>query len=127
MQHTILTHFSLSLTFTPAQARLEYLREQYDIRQEDFLVFDAMRTAAQCLGRCIRTKSDYGIMVLADKVYERLVCKICINAGVPLLVHFLLLMSVVCSVSALCTCGQASAFAPVDFASNDGCTPWPVN
>ena len=27
-----------------------------------------MRHAAQCLGRCMRGKTDYGIMILADKV-----------------------------------------------------------
>jgi len=39
------------------------------IRENDFLTFDAMRHAAQCVGRAIRGKTDYGIMVFADKVY----------------------------------------------------------
>lgn len=30
-----------------AQARLEYLRDQFQIRENDFLTFDAMRNAAQ--------------------------------------------------------------------------------
>lgn len=38
------------------------------IRENDFLTFDAMRHAAQCVGRAIRGKTDYGIMVFADKV-----------------------------------------------------------
>ncbi|VDM22076.1 unnamed protein product [Hydatigera taeniaeformis] len=50
------------------KARLDYLREQYNIRPNEFITFDAMRHAAQCLGRAIRGKSDYGIMILADKV-----------------------------------------------------------
>ena len=50
------------------QARLEYLRDQYQIRENDFLTFDAMRHAAQCVGRAIRGKTDYGVMVFADKV-----------------------------------------------------------
>jgi DNA excision repair protein ERCC-2 len=50
------------------QARLEYLRDIYHIRENEFLAFDAMRTAAQCVGRVIRGKSDYGLMVFADKV-----------------------------------------------------------
>ncbi len=50
------------------QARLEYLRDTYGIRENDFLTFDAMRHGAQCLGRVIRGKSDYGLMVFADKV-----------------------------------------------------------
>lgn len=50
------------------QARLEYLRDQFQIRENDFLTFDAMRHAAQCVGRAIRGKTDYGLMVFADKV-----------------------------------------------------------
>lgn len=53
------------------KARLDYLREQYNIRPNEFITFDAMRHAAQCLGRAIRGKSDYGIMILADKRYAR--------------------------------------------------------
>lgn len=49
------------------QARLEYLRDQFQIREKDFLTFDAMRHAAQCVGRAIRGKTDYGLMVFADK------------------------------------------------------------
>lgn len=51
------------------QARLEYLRDQFQIRENDFLTFDAMRHAAQCVGRAIRGKTDYGLMVFADKVW----------------------------------------------------------
>ncbi|VDL20290.1 unnamed protein product [Hymenolepis diminuta] len=53
------------------KARLEYLRDQYNIRPNEFITFDAMRHAAQCLGRAIRGKSDYGIMILADKRFAR--------------------------------------------------------
>lgn len=53
------------------KARLEFLRENYRIRENDFLSFDAMRHAAQCLGRVLRGKDDYGIMVLADKRFMR--------------------------------------------------------
>ena len=53
------------------KARLEFLRETYRIRENDFLSFDAMRHAAQCLGRVLRGKDDYGIMVLADKRFLR--------------------------------------------------------
>lgn len=31
----------------------------------------AARQAAQCVGRVIRSKSDYGMMVFADKRYQR--------------------------------------------------------
>ncbi len=53
------------------RARLEFLRDQYQIREGEFLTFDAMRTASQCIGRVIRGKSDYGIMIFADARYER--------------------------------------------------------
>eukprot|EP01097_Dermamoeba_algensis_P011762 TRINITY_DN9248_c0_g1_i1.p1 TRINITY_DN9248_c0_g1~~TRINITY_DN9248_c0_g1_i1.p1 ORF type:complete len:312 (-),score=49.86 TRINITY_DN9248_c0_g1_i1:32-967(-) len=66
--------FGIPYVYTESRilrARLEFLRDQYQIRENDFLSFDAMRTTAQCLGRVIRGKSDYGIMVLADKRYNR--------------------------------------------------------
>ncbi|KAF2455373.1 DNA repair helicase RAD3 [Lineolata rhizophorae] len=53
------------------KARLEFLRENYRIRENDFLSFDAMRHAAQCLGRVLRGKDDYGLMVLADRRFQR--------------------------------------------------------
>lgn len=53
------------------KARLEFLRDNYLIKESDFLSFDAMRHAAQCLGRVLRGKEDYGIMVLADKRFVR--------------------------------------------------------
>eukprot|EP00743_Colponemidia_sp_Colp-15_P011079 GILK01012308.1.p1 GENE.GILK01012308.1~~GILK01012308.1.p1 ORF type:complete len:767 (-),score=129.90 GILK01012308.1:182-2482(-) len=53
------------------QARLEYLNETFKIPESEFLTFDAIRQAAQCVGRVIRSKADYGIMVLADLRYSR--------------------------------------------------------
>jgi len=53
------------------KARLEYLRDQFHIKENDFLTFDAMRHAAQCVGRALRGKTDYGIMVFADKRFGR--------------------------------------------------------
>lgn len=53
------------------KARLQFLRETYRIRENDFLSFDAMRHAAQCLGRVLRGKDDYGIMVLADRRFQK--------------------------------------------------------
>ncbi|CAL5871645.1 uncharacterized protein PFLUO_LOCUS5898 [Penicillium psychrofluorescens] len=53
------------------KARLEFLRENYHIRENDFLSFDAIRHASQCLGRVLRGKDDYGVMVLADRRFER--------------------------------------------------------
>ena len=50
---------------------LYFPRDQFQIRENDFLTFDAMRHAAQCLGRVLRGKTDYGIMILADKRFSR--------------------------------------------------------
>jgi len=50
------------------KARLEYLRDAYRIRESEFLGFDAIRNAAQCVGRALRGKTDWGLMVFADKV-----------------------------------------------------------
>jgi len=54
----------------PLIARMEYLRDAFRIRESEFLSFDAIRQTAQCMGRVIRSKSDYGLMVLADKRYN---------------------------------------------------------
>ncbi len=35
------------------------------------MTFDALRQASQCLGRVLRGKDDYGLMVFADKRYSR--------------------------------------------------------
>ena len=74
--HIASVSFSADLSHLVAQytesrilkARLEYLRDAYRIRENDFLTFDAMRHAAQCVGRVLRGKTDYGLMVFADKV-----------------------------------------------------------
>ncbi|KAK0420860.1 hypothetical protein QR680_014930 [Steinernema hermaphroditum] len=62
------------LLFTESRilrALLEYLRDQYMIKENDFLTFDAMRHATQCMGRALRGKTDYGLMILADKRISR--------------------------------------------------------
>ncbi|TKS80634.1 TFIIH basal transcription factor complex helicase XPD subunit [Collichthys lucidus] len=65
-------HFGRAvIMFGVPYARLEYLRDQFQIRENDFLTFDAMRHAAQCVGRAIRGKTDYGLMIFADKRYAR--------------------------------------------------------
>lgn len=35
------------------------------------MTFDAIRQCAQCIGRVIRSKTDYGLVVLADSRYNR--------------------------------------------------------
>ncbi|XP_044730901.1 general transcription and DNA repair factor IIH helicase subunit XPD [Chrysoperla carnea] len=66
--------FGIPYVYTQSRilrARLEYLRDQFQIKESDFLTFDAMRHAAQCVGRAIRGKTDYGIMIFADKRFSR--------------------------------------------------------
>lgn len=53
------------------RARLNFMRENYQIRENDFLTFDALRQSAQCIGRVIRSKTDYGVVILADSRYQR--------------------------------------------------------
>ncbi|GMH78244.1 hypothetical protein TrST_g904 [Triparma strigata] len=52
-------------------ARLEFLQTHYNIKEADFLNFDALRQASQCVGRVIRSKTDYGLMIFADARYNR--------------------------------------------------------
>lgn len=54
---------AIDLMFSVCRARLEYMRDNYQIKENDFLAFDAIRQAAQCVGRVIRSKADYGMMV----------------------------------------------------------------
>lgn len=89
--------FGIPYVYTQSRilkARLDYLRDQFQIRENDFLTFDALRHAAQCVGRAIRFvgfnnsyfmfnkkmffiiffisgKTDYGIMIFADKRFSR--------------------------------------------------------
>ena len=50
------------------QARLEYVGEKFGISDNEFLTFDALRQTSQCVGRVIRSKMDYGLMIFADSV-----------------------------------------------------------
>ncbi|EPR78274.1 DNA repair helicase rad3 [Spraguea lophii 42_110] len=51
--------------------RLSYMRKEYGIKENDFLTFDAIRHTAQCLGRVMRNKKDYGLMVMADHRFDQ--------------------------------------------------------
>jgi DNA excision repair protein ERCC-2 len=50
---------------------MEFAEENFGISQKDFITFDAMRQCSQCLGRVIRSKDDWGLMILADKRYSK--------------------------------------------------------
>lgn len=51
--------------------RLDFLKNKFNIKENDFLAFDALRQAAQCVGRVIRSKLDYGLMIFADLRYTK--------------------------------------------------------
>nr|AGL96783.1 XPD [Plasmodium falciparum] len=53
------------------KSRLDFLKETYNIQENEFLTFDAMRQASQCVGRIIRNKKDYGIMIFSDIRYAK--------------------------------------------------------
>lgn len=50
---------------------MQYLSENFQIRENEFLTFDAMRQCSQCVGRVLRSKYDYGIMLFADARFQR--------------------------------------------------------
>jgi len=53
------------------KARLKFLSTEHQIAEDDFLTFDALRQTAQCMGRVVRSKADYGVMIFADQRYNR--------------------------------------------------------
>jgi len=53
------------------KARLDFLGDKHQIHPKDFLTFDALRQSAQCVGRVIRSKTDYGLVILADSRYNK--------------------------------------------------------
>eukprot|EP00035_Acanthoeca_spectabilis_P010032 m.177130 g.177130 ORF g.177130 m.177130 type:complete len:824 (-) comp14906_c0_seq12:885-3356(-) len=66
--------FGIPYVYTQSRilrARLEYLHDNLGVKENDFLTFDAMRHAAQCVGRAIRSKTDYGIMCFVDSRFAR--------------------------------------------------------
>jgi hypothetical protein len=64
------SHFQYTLSHV-LRARLEYLQTHYQIREQDFLNFDAIQQASQCVVRVIHSKTDYGLMIFADSRYNR--------------------------------------------------------
>ena len=53
------------------QTRADFIETKFGMPKQDFLVFDAMRAASQCVGRLLRSNNDYGIVILADSRYAR--------------------------------------------------------
>ena len=55
----------------PLLCRMDYVEKKFGISNKDFLTFDAMRQCSQCLGRVIRSKADYGLMIMADRRFSK--------------------------------------------------------
>jgi DNA excision repair protein ERCC-2 len=49
------------------QERIRWMESCLGIGDAEFRTFDAMRQAAQCIGRVLRNKADYGMMILVDR------------------------------------------------------------
>ena len=47
--------------------RIAWMEHCLGITDSEYRNFDAMRQASQCIGRVIRNKTDYGMMILIDK------------------------------------------------------------
>ena len=47
--------------------RMKWLEACLSIPESEFRNFDAMRHACQCVGRVIRNKADYGLMIFVDR------------------------------------------------------------
>ena len=75
----VLAHAHASVHSGPSAFQSKVLKERFQwmdthlqIKTEEYLSFDALRHASQCIGRVLRNKADYGLMILADKRYSRI-------------------------------------------------------
>lgn len=53
-------------------ARAAYLQAAHDIQLDQWVRHDAAVAVAQCIGRLVRNKRDFGIAVLGDSRFVRL-------------------------------------------------------
>ena len=51
----------------PLRQRMHWMEVCLGISESEFRNFDAMRQASQCIGRVLRNKTDYGMMLMVDK------------------------------------------------------------
>jgi DNA excision repair protein ERCC-2 len=54
-------------TDEPLRQRMHWMEACLNIPESEYRNFDAMRQASQCIGRVLRNKTDYGMMILVDK------------------------------------------------------------
>jgi len=55
----------------PLIERLTFLRDTFGLSEAEFLAFDALRQSAQCVGRVMRSKQDYALMIFGDRRYAQ--------------------------------------------------------
>lgn len=53
----------------PLRQRMHWMEVCLGVSEKEFRNFDAMRQASQCIGRVLRNKTDYGMMLLVDRRY----------------------------------------------------------
>lgn len=52
--------------------RIKFMIGRKQIKDKnEFFEFDTMRQCSQCLGRVMRRKTDYGLMILADSRFKK--------------------------------------------------------
>lgn len=51
----------------PLRQRMHWMEVCLGISESEYRNFDAMRQASQCIGRVLRNKTDYGMMLLVDR------------------------------------------------------------
>lgn len=50
--------------------RCKVLEEKFKINRKDFIEFDAIRQSAACLGRVVKSREDYGLMIMCDERFS---------------------------------------------------------
>jgi DNA excision repair protein ERCC-2 len=53
-----------------SKARMQFIEAEYKIANQEFLMVEAMRQTAQCVGGVLHSKEDYGLLIFADKRYK---------------------------------------------------------
>lgn len=54
-------------TDEPLRQRMQWMESCLGISESEYRNFDAVRQASQCIGRVLRNKTDYGMMLLVDR------------------------------------------------------------
>lgn len=52
------------------KSKADFLESQYHISKDEYLRFDVIRLASRCLSKILSSKSDYSLVLFADKRYQ---------------------------------------------------------